>query len=247
MLYVASTFTGASAIALRGSPMVVIAYAFSAVRPSFRCAAICALVRVAFSPSSQTIGSASSAFFARHHVSATTATVVIADAHRALHARHLRDGVVVEARQLAAVHRARLDRRAQHAGQLEVDRVDEAAVELGRGVEPLHRLAGDLPRARILERDALRIGRRHLGGGRRDLAVARGASRRRVRDDAALDRQLRHRHLPPVGRRLQQHDARHGAAAANVVLGDADAAAAAGAELAPYALAPRLSPGVGNS
>ena len=35
-----------------------------------------ALVRVAFAPSSHTIGSASSAFFACHHVSATTATVV---------------------------------------------------------------------------------------------------------------------------------------------------------------------------
>jgi hypothetical protein len=38
-----------------------------------------------------------------------------------------------------------LDRGIQHAGQLDVDRVDLAAVELVGGVEPLHGLAGDLP------------------------------------------------------------------------------------------------------
>ena len=45
------------------------------------------------------------------------------------------------------------------------------------------------------------------------------------------------RHLPLVGRRLQQHHARGRAAAADVVLRGADAAAAAGAHLAPDALA----------
>ena len=74
--------------------------------------------------------------------------------------------------ELAAEHRAILDRGAQHAGQLDVDRVDLAAVELVGGVEPLQRLAGDLPVLRILELDGLGIGRRDLRRGRRDLAVA---------------------------------------------------------------------------
>ena len=84
----------------------------------------------AFAPSSQTIGSASSAVLACHHVSATTATVVSFDLDRALDAGHAGDLRLVEAHELAAEHRAVLDRRVQHAGQLDVDRVDEAAVEL---------------------------------------------------------------------------------------------------------------------
>src|SRR5213592_5283864 len=46
-----------------------------------------------------------------------------------------------------------------------------------------------------------------------------------------------------VGRRLQQHHARRGAAAADIVLRDADAAAAAGGHLAPHALAGEVLPG----
>ena len=49
---------------------------WSAVRPSLSMSAIVALDCEPFGPSSQTIGSASSAFLARHQVSATTATAV---------------------------------------------------------------------------------------------------------------------------------------------------------------------------
>src|SRR6266545_7831960 len=58
-----------------------------------------------------------------------------------------------------------------------------------------------------------------------------------MRDNAIGDRELIDRHLPLVCRRLQQHHARYRAAAAHVVLRDADTAAAAGAHLAPDALA----------
>ena len=187
--------------------------------------------------SSQTIGSASSAFLACHQVSATTATAVSLTFTTLFTPGMPAILALVEAHELAAEHRAVLDRGAQHARQLDVDRVDLAAVELVGGVEPLQRLAGDRPVLRVLELDALRIGRRQLGRRRRDLAVARLALARRMRDDALRHGELGDRHLPLVGRRLQQHDARRRAAAAHVVLRRADAAAAAGAHLAPDALA----------
>ena len=81
------------------------------------------------------------------------------------------------------------------------------------------------------------IRRRQLGGRGRDLAVADRALARGVRDDAVGYGELADRHIPLVGRRLQQHHARRRAAAADIVLRGADAAAAAGAHLAPGALA----------
>ena len=56
------------------SPTWVRTNACSASRPAFSMSAIVALETCAFGPSSQTMGSASSAVLARHHVSATTAT-----------------------------------------------------------------------------------------------------------------------------------------------------------------------------
>ena len=114
--------------------------------------------------------------------------------HDLLDAGHLGDLRVVEAHHLGAEHRRILDGGVEHAGQLHVDRVDLRAVELVGGVEPLQRLAGDRPGLRILELDVLRIGRRDLRGGGRDLAVARGALRGRVRDDA-----VRRRSASPTG------------------------------------------------
>src|SRR5205807_2012629 len=55
-------------------------------------------------------------------------------------------------------------------------------------------------------------------------------------DYAVCDCQFADRDLPLVGRGLQQHDACRRAAATHVILRDADAAAAAGAHLAPHAL-----------
>ncbi len=140
------------------------------------------LETLAFSPSSQTIGSASSAVLACHQVSATTATAVSLDPHHLLDALHVGDLGFVEALQLAAGDRAILDRGVEHAGQLDVDAVDHRAGDLVGGVEPLDALADQLPVLRILQLDVGR--RRQLRGGFGDLAVGRGPARRRVRDDA---------------------------------------------------------------
>src|SRR5205807_839030 len=69
----------------------------------------------------------------------------LADAYDLLHAGALGDRGLVIALELAAEHRAILERGQQHAGHFDVDRVDLAAVELRPRVEALQRLAGDGP------------------------------------------------------------------------------------------------------
>ena len=90
---------------------------------------------------------------------------------------------------------------------------------------------------RVLQRDALGVRRRQLGGGGRDFAVADAALAGGVGDDAVGDGELADRHLPLVGGGLQQHDAGGRATAAHIILRGADAAAAAGAHFAPHPLA----------
>src|SRR5262249_55377534 len=80
-------------------------------------------------------------------------------------------------------------------------------------------------------------------GGGRGRAGGEGRAGRGGGDGAVSDRQFADRHLPLLGRGLQQHHARGGAAAANVVLRGADTAAAAGRHLAPDAPAGEVSPG----
>src|SRR5881396_1138419 len=162
---------------------------------------------------------------------------------RAAHAGHLRDLGLVEAHQLAAVHRAGLDRGAQHARQLEIDRIDLAAVQLVGRVQALHGLAGDLPVLRVLELDALRIGGCEVRRRDGDPAVGRAALGSGVRDDAVGDGELACRNLPLLRRRLHEHHARRSAAAAHIVLRAADAAAAAGRHVSPDALAGEVLPG----
>ena len=128
-----------------------------------------------------------------------------------------------------------LDRGIQHPGQLEVGAVDLLAGQLIEGVEPLERLAGDLPVLRILELDVFR--RLDLGGGQGHLAVGGGAAGGRVREHAVGRRHLGDRDLPFVGRGLLEHLARRGAALPHVQVRGADATAAAGREVAPYPLA----------
>ena len=67
-----------------------------------------------------------------------------------------------------------------------------------------------------------------------------------MRDHAVAHADLADRHLPLVRRRLQQHDARGGGAAPNVVFGAADTAAASGAHLAPDAFAGEVLAGRGK-
>ena len=66
---------------------------------------------------------------------------VVADLHHLLDALHARDLGFVEALQLAAEHRAVLDRGVEHSRQLDVDAVDHLAGGLVDGVEPLDALA----------------------------------------------------------------------------------------------------------
>src|SRR5262249_1138659 len=158
------------------------------------------------------------------------------------HAGPARDLRFVVARHLAAEHWAILDRGAQHVRQLDVDRKNLAAVELVGGIEPFHRLAGGLPVFRILELDALWVLPLELGGRGGELAIAQRTPGRGVGNDTVSDRQFADRHLPLLGCGLQQHHARGGAAAADIVLRDADTAAAAGRHLAPDAFAGEVLP-----
>ncbi|MET3323489.1 hypothetical protein ABIF54_000742 [Bradyrhizobium japonicum] len=159
----------------------------------------------------------------------------IADLDDLLDAFHAGDLGLVIALQLAAEHRAVLDRGVQHARQLDVDAVDHRAGGLVGGVEAQHALADQLPVLRILQLDVGR--RRQLGRSLGDLAVGCGPARRRMGDDALRGGAFRRRHFPRIGGGLDQHHARGGAALADIVLRRADAAAATGREIAPDALA----------
>jgi hypothetical protein len=159
----------------------------------------------------------------------------VADAHDLSYAGHGRGLRGVEGPDLAAEDRTIADRGVQHPGQAQVGAIDLLAGELVGGIQALERLADDRPLRRILQRNVGRRREPRRGGG--DLAVARMAFRRSVRNDAPGDAALGDRHLPSLGSRLHEHDSRRRAALSNVVLRRADAAAAAGAELAPDALA----------
>src|SRR6185369_5112130 len=96
-------------------------------------------------------------------------------------------------------------------------------------------LADDLPVLRVFQ---LHLGRRlELRRGFHHLAVGRRLARRRLGDDAVGGGAFRGRYLPFVRGGLHQHHARGGAALADIFLAGADAAAAAGREIAPGALA----------
>ena len=159
----------------------------------------------------------------------------VADAHDLLDALHGHDLGFVIALQLAAEDGTILDRGVEHAGQLDVGAVDHRTRRLVDGIEPLDALADDLPVLGILQLDVRR--RLELRRGLNHLAVGRGLARRRVGDDAVGGGAFRGRHLPFVGGRLDQHHARGGAALADILLAGANAAAAAGREIAPGALA----------
>ena len=159
----------------------------------------------------------------------------VADADDLLDALHAGDLGFVEALQLAAEDGTILDRGVEHARQLDVDAVDHRTGRLVDGIKPLHALAGDLPVLWVLQLDV--GGRFEFRGGFHHLAVGRGFARRRMGNDAVGGGAFRGRHLPFVGGGLHQHHARGGAALADVILAGANAAAAAGREIAPGALA----------
>ena len=159
----------------------------------------------------------------------------IADLHHLLHAWHAGHLGGIEALDLTGGNRTVLDGGDEHAGQLEVDAVDLLAGQLVEGVEALDALARDLPVLRVLELDVL--GRLELGRGLGDLAEGGGAAGRLVGDHAVGRAAFGGRHFPLVGRGLDQHLACRCATLADIFVGGADAAAAAGGHVAPHALA----------
>src|SRR6266568_3801574 len=136
----------------------------------------------------------------------------------------IRDGTVTGVQTwLFRSHRALRDRRVDHAGKLRVDAIADAAGDDVGDIDTLDRLAGDLPVLRILERHFLR--RRELRGFAGDLAEARLAAARAMRDHAVGRRALGNRRVPALGGGGDQHFARAGAGFAQVVLRLADGAA----------------------
>ena len=155
--------------------------------------------------------------------------------HHFLDAGALGDGRGVEALDLAADHRAVSDRCIEHAGKLQVHAVDLGAVGLVHGVEPGQRFAGDRPVLGVFQSHfARRLEQRR---GRGDLAVSCALAAGGVGDHAGDDLAFGGRHAPVGGGGLHQHHPGCGAAFAHIVMRFADAAAAAGREIAPDALA----------
>jgi hypothetical protein len=159
---------------------------------------------------------------------------VAVDRHDLFHPRHLLDLGGVEALELATDHGAGADGRDQHSRHGEIDAKDLLAGDLVERVEALQRLAGDLPVLGILQLHVL--GRFELGRRGGDRAIAELLARL-VGDDAVGRAAFGRRHLPLGRCRGDQHLARHGAALADILVALADAAAAAGREVLPHAVA----------
>ena len=135
----------------------------------------------------------------------------------------LRDGAV-ERRDLSADHRARRERRVEHAGLLRVDAVHRAAARLVGAVEALQAASDDLEFALGLELHVLGNGLLRRGG--RELAVGHLALS--VRDMAVFRAHLRGRNLPLLRRGAHQHHAGARACLAQRLPRIAHAGAAAG-------------------
>ena len=157
------------------------------------------------------------------------------DGEDLLHARHLLGLAGVEVLELAADHRAGAHGRVEHPRHGVIHAVDLLARDLVDRVEPLQRLARDLPVLRVLEFHVL--GRLEFGRRRGDRAVGQCLARPLVRDGAAGRAAFGGWHVPLLGCGRDQHLARDGAALADILLALADAAAAAGREILPDAVA----------
>ena len=160
------------------------------------------------------------------------------DLHHVLHAGDgLRLGGV-EVRDLAADGGAARHHGDEHAGPLDVDAELGRAVHLGRGVEPLHPRAEDLPVFGLFERGILGDGeRRGLGG---ELAVRQPPLAPGVDHGAPLGAAIDSVHCPRLARGRDEHLARGGAGLAERRVGGADAGAAAGALHAEHRVDVRL-------
>ena len=94
------------------------------------------------------------------------------DSDHRLHPTQSFHFAVVKADQLASKHRAVHDRSAQHAVQLQINAVDEFAIELVGSVQTFDRFAGNFPRTGVLQNNRFHVGHRQLGSGSGHLAIA---------------------------------------------------------------------------
>ena len=186
-------------------------------------------------PSSHSIGKASSAVLACHQVSATTETALSPTGRTCLTPGMALMAAASKLFTLPPKTGQSLTRGVQHPRQLEIHAVDLLAVGLVGRVQPRQSLAGNGPVLRILQRDVL--GGVKLGSCGGDFAVADGPAGGLVRDHAVLGAAFGCRHLPPIRRGLDQHHAGGSPALADIVVGFADAAAAAGRKIPPDAVA----------
>ena len=79
---------------------------------------------------------------------------------------------VVKADQLATKHRAVHDRSAKHAIHLQINAVNQFAIELVGSVQAFDRFTGNFPSTGVLQNNRFHVGHRQLGSGGCHLAIA---------------------------------------------------------------------------
>ncbi len=156
---------------------------------------------------------------------------VVVQGHNSLDTGHVFDFVGVVGLECPAPDRAGHDRCVHHAGQVQVGAVDLFARELVSGIQPRHRRADQLPVLRVLEGHGLGRCERRCGGG--NGAVAHAAPAGDVGHDAVFGPALAGINAQALGSRPDQHLAAGGTALPHILVAAANAAAAAGGEIAP--------------
>src|SRR5262249_27929637 len=119
--------------------------------------------------------------------------------------------------------------------EFHVDAVDQFAIDLVCGVEPLRWFAGYFPVLRVLEFDLL--GRIELCRRLRNLAKSRRLAGRPVRYDAVGGVALLSRDAPACRCGTDQHVPRRRTRFADILVRVADPTATAGGQISPYSLA----------
>ena len=98
------------------------------------------------------------------------------DSDHRLHASQSFHFAVVKAHQLATKHRAVLDGGAEHAVHLQINAVDEFAIELVGSVQTFDRFTRNFPSTGVLQNNRFHVGHRQLCGCSSDFAVSCFAS-----------------------------------------------------------------------
>ena len=108
--------------------------------------------------------------------------------HGGPHARHVADGVEIEALDIAAVDRTGLHGSPLHARHADVDSVNGLPRHLERHVEVLLLRSHERPLVRRLDGDRLGVRMRRQRGAMRDVPVGDRSAASGVRDDAVFGR-----------------------------------------------------------